>query len=45
MKSRETNLIPPPEPAGEPAPGSDDGRWIFDSHLAALKNNTVAQSA
>jgi hypothetical protein len=27
------------------APGSDDGKWIFESIFAALKNKTVAQAA
>ena len=26
-------------------PGSDDGKWIFESIFAALKNKTVAQAA
>jgi hypothetical protein len=25
--------------------GSDDGKWIFESLFAALKNKTVAQAA
>ena len=25
--------------------GSDDGKWIFESIFAALKNKTVAQAA
>jgi hypothetical protein len=27
------------------APGSDDGKWIFESIFAALKNKTVAKAA
>jgi len=27
------------------APGSDDGKWIFKSIFAALKNKAVAASA
>jgi hypothetical protein len=27
------------------APGSDDGKWIFESIFAALKNKTVAAAA
>jgi hypothetical protein len=27
------------------APGNDDGRWIFESIFAPLKNKTVAQAA
>ena len=34
-----------PERAGEPLPGSDDGKWIFESIFAALKNKTVAACA
>jgi hypothetical protein len=26
-------------------PGSDDGKWIFESIFAALKNKTVAACA
>ena len=32
-------------PAIEPILGSDDGKWIFESIFAALKNKTVAQAA
>jgi phosphoribosylformylglycinamidine (FGAM) synthase-like amidotransferase family enzyme len=45
MKPRETNLIPHPERASEPAPGSDDGKWTFESIFAALKNKTGAPAA
>ena len=38
-------LLPRPERAGEPLPGSDDGKWIFESIFAALKNKAVAQAA
>jgi len=27
------------------APGSDDGKWIFESIFAALEKKTVAQAA
>ena len=39
------SLMPHPERACEPLPGSDDGKWIFESIFAALKNKTVAQAA
>jgi len=29
--------MPHPERASEPALGSDDGKWIFESIFAALK--------
>jgi phosphoribosylformylglycinamidine synthase len=38
-------LMPHPERACEPLLGSDDGKWIFESIFAALKNNAVEQSA
>jgi len=38
-------LMPHPERAAEPALGSDDGKWIFESIFAALKGKTVAQAA
>ncbi|HUA67979.1 MAG TPA: hypothetical protein VMA13_05480 [Candidatus Saccharimonadales bacterium] len=31
-------LMPHPERACEPVLGSDDGKWIFESIFAALKN-------
>ena len=31
--------------ACEPLLGSDDGKWIFESIFAALKNKTVAAAA
>jgi len=31
--------------ACEPLPGSDDGKWIFESIFAALKNKIIAQAA
>jgi hypothetical protein len=34
-----------PERACEPLLGSDDGKWIFESIFAALKNKTVAAAA
>jgi hypothetical protein len=36
---------PQPERAGETLLGSDDGKWIFESIFAALKNKTVAAAA
>jgi phosphoribosylformylglycinamidine (FGAM) synthase-like amidotransferase family enzyme len=44
-KSVETNLMPHPERACEPLLGSADGKFIFDSIFAALKNKTVAAAA
>jgi phosphoribosylformylglycinamidine (FGAM) synthase-like amidotransferase family enzyme len=38
-------LLPHPERACEPLPGSHDGKWIFESIFAALKNKTVAATA
>ncbi len=38
-------LMPHPERACEPLLGSDDGKWIFESIFAALKNKTVVQAA
>jgi len=38
-------LMPHPERASEPMLGSDDGRWIFESIFAALKNEHVAKAA
>ena len=38
-------LMPYPERACEPLLGSDDGKWIFESIFAALKNKTVAAVA
>jgi len=38
-------LMPHPERACEPLLGSDDGKWIFESIFATLKNKTVAQAA
>jgi phosphoribosylformylglycinamidine (FGAM) synthase-like amidotransferase family enzyme len=45
MEQTETNLMPHPERACEPLLGSDDGKWIFESIFAALKNKTAAQAA
>ncbi len=39
------DLMPHPERACEPLPGSDDGKWIFESLFAALKNKPVAAAA
>jgi phosphoribosylformylglycinamidine (FGAM) synthase-like amidotransferase family enzyme len=36
--------VPHPERASEEILGSDDGKWIFQSIFAALKNKTVAQA-
>ncbi|HZT24054.1 MAG TPA: phosphoribosylformylglycinamidine synthase subunit PurQ [Verrucomicrobiae bacterium] len=38
-------LMPHPERACEPILGSDDGKWIFESLIAALQNKTIAQAA
>jgi phosphoribosylformylglycinamidine synthase len=38
-------LMPHPERACEPILGSDDGKWIFESLFATLKNKVVAQAA
>jgi phosphoribosylformylglycinamidine synthase len=38
-------LMPHPERACELALGSDDGKWIFESLFAALKNSTAAKAA
>ena len=40
-----TGLMPHPERACEPLLGSDDGKWIFESIFAALKNKPVAAAA
>ena len=33
------------ERANEPLLGSDDGKWIFESIFAALKNKIIAAAA
>ena len=38
-------LMPHPERASESLLGSDDGRWIFESIFATLKNKTVVAAA
>jgi len=38
-------LMPHPERACEPILGSDDGKWIFESLFAALKDKNVVQAA
>jgi len=38
-------LMPHPERACEPLLGSDDGKWIFASLMAALENMTVLKAA
>lgn len=45
MKPAQINLMPHPERASEPALGSDDGKWAFESIFAALNSKTVAQAA
>jgi phosphoribosylformylglycinamidine (FGAM) synthase-like amidotransferase family enzyme len=45
MEQMEINLMPHPERACKPLLGSDDGKWIFESIFAALKNKTVAVAA
>ena len=37
-------LMPQPERACEPLLGSADGKWIFESIFAALKNKTLSPS-
>jgi hypothetical protein len=37
--------MPHPKCACEPLSDSDDGKWIFESVFAALKNKIVAQAA
>ena len=44
-KRNVAGLMPHPERACEPLLGSDDGKWIFESIFAALKNKTVAAAA
>jgi hypothetical protein len=39
------NTLPHRERACEPLPGGDDGKWVFESIFAALKNKTVAVAA
>lgn len=38
-------LMPHPERACEPLLGSDDGRWIFESIIAAIQNKTIRHAA
>ena len=38
-------LMPHPERACESLLGSDDGKWVFESLFAALKNKNVARAA
>jgi phosphoribosylformylglycinamidine synthase I len=38
-------LMPHPERACEPLLASDDGRWIFESMIAALQNRIAARAA
>ncbi len=38
-------LMPHPERACEPLLASEDGKWIFESMLAALQNRTAAKAA
>jgi len=45
MKRPPANSMPHPERACEPLLGSDDGKWILESAIAALKNKTAAQAA
>jgi phosphoribosylformylglycinamidine synthase I len=44
-KRNVAGLMPHPERACETLLGSDDGKWIFESIFAALKNKTVAHVA
>ena len=43
-KRNVAGLMPHPERACEPLLGSDDGKWIFESIFAALKDRTVAKA-
>jgi phosphoribosylformylglycinamidine synthase I len=38
-------LMPHPERACEPLLGSDDGKWILESIIAALQNKAIAKAA
>lgn len=38
-------MMPHPERACESLLGSDDGRWIFESVIAAVQNKTIGQAA
>jgi phosphoribosylformylglycinamidine synthase I len=38
-------LMPHPDRASESILGSDDGKWIFESVIAALQNKTAAKAA
>lgn len=44
-KRNVTGLMPHPERACEPILGSDDGKWIFESILAALDKKSPAKAA
>ena len=44
-KRNVAGLMPHPERACELLLGSEDGKWIFESIFAALKNKTVARAA
>ena len=45
MEQMEINLMAHSERSCEPLLGSADGKGIFESIFAALKNKTVAQAA
>jgi phosphoribosylformylglycinamidine (FGAM) synthase-like amidotransferase family enzyme len=45
MQRFQINVMPHPERANEPALGSDDGKWIFESIFAALEKQTAAKAA
>ena len=44
-KRNVAGLMPHPERASEPLLGSDDGKFIFESMIAALQNKTSAKAA
>ena len=45
MKPEEVNSMQHLERTCEPLLGSENGKWIFESIFAALKNKTVAAAA
>jgi phosphoribosylformylglycinamidine synthase len=45
LRRNVAGLMPHPERASEPLLASDDGRWIFESMIAALEKKTAAKAA
>ena len=45
LRRNVAGLMPHPERACEPLLASDDGRWIFESMIAALEKKTAAKAA